>query len=448
MDKNNGNQDAEVIDFSTMLSQKIGEEDDESKKAASDKELDKANPKKETKGDNFFGFDDDEDEEEDETDAERIAREKAEADEDETPEEKIAREKAEAEAEGDETEEEKLAREKAEAEADETPEEKLAREKAESEAEDDGEEETETSVALKTSLTAILGDSVTHIIQEDADGKEVEVAIADLEMDQEMYNDILVNRLTQVEEEAKKDKIDKSKVSDFAQRLLDIDQNGGDIADLIKTKVNTIDPLDALDLEKPEDQKKAIFMRLKAGEQHSELDIKRLIKAYEEEGILQATAVTSDAELRTAVEGQTKRAELKADDDKKTKAGLMKRYKTDLRKNMDQFELKDSIKDKIVRAATKLGKKGQFEIDDLYFNMKGEPKKMAQMALFMLDEEEFFKQATKDSKKDAQVSTAKTMKLVKKAGAGSTTKKNTKAKVGLSDKDEINFDFLKSKSEQ
>jgi len=338
-----------------------------------------------------------------------------------------------------ETAEEKAAREALE---NETAEEKLAREKKEAEA---LENETEASKNLKASLKSIIGDTITHIIQEDDKGEEVEVAIADLELDQEMYVNILTNRIDQIEEEAKKDKIDKSKVSEFAQRLLEIDQNGGDISGLIASKVNTLDPLDALDLEKPVDQKKAIYMRLAAGGQHSDPDISRLIKAYETEGILKETAETSEAELRTAVENQSKAVEAQADEDKKKRAGILKRYKKELRENMNQFEMNDSLKDQVVKKATRLGDKGQFEIDDLYFKLKSDPVKAAKMALFLLDEDEFMKQVGSGVKKKTQLKTASKLKLIRKGTAGTTTKKNTKSNIGEGG-DEIDFNKLKQKT--
>lgn len=107
---------------------------------------------------------------------------------------------------------------------------------------------------------------------------------------------------------------------------------------------------------------------------------------------------------------------------------MLKNYKKDLRNNLDQFKLNDSVKNKIVTIATKEDDYGRFELDRLYYSFREDPSKAARLALFLLDEEEFVKQVTNDAVQNTKLNSAKKLKVVlgsSKSTAGPQLKSNT-----------------------
>jgi len=417
---------ATIIDLKSLMSEQIGSETPPA-------EPFNGNPNK--KPEDLLGVNGDEEE----VEAERIkaeeeaaeaARIKAEEDEGKSEEE--------LEAERIKAEEEEAARIKAE-EEDKTEEEiEAERIKAEEEAARIKAEGGEGEVSeYTTSLKNLFGEDISHIIQENDKGESVEIALEDVEMTQELYEEILTAKMAEIKEEAKKDTVSTEGISEFTRELIEIDRAGGEIDSLLEAKKTYSDVLDTLDLTKKEDQKKAVFLRYKAGGQYSDEEIEILIKGYEDKGVLEDKATTADEELKAAVQQQVEQAKQATLDKKANIAKLTKEYEQDIEKNLDQFELEDKIKRKIAKLSVKRDDKERFEIDNLYFQMKEDPKKAAQLALFILDTTEYNKQVSKDTKKATQLTSATKLSLVKKKTSSVAEAKNRSKK-----KDEGKIDLL------
>lgn len=286
---------------------------------------------------------------------------------------------------------------------------------------------SDQSEVYRKTLKSMFGNSISSLIQEDEEGNETEVSLDDLEIDEDLFKEIVESKLDMIKEEASKDKISVQGVSDFARRLVEIDRNGGDISELIKMKESYSDPLDRIDLTTEQGQQQAVFLRLTAGGQDADTAM-RLIKSYQDEGSLEDMAVKSEKELREALNVQLEQARLNSEKRIEQRKELLKNYKKDLRNNLDQFKLNDSVKNKIVTIATKEDDYGRFELDRLYYSFREDPSKAARLALFLLDEEEFVKQVTNDAVQNTKLNSAKKLKVVlgsSKSTAGPQLKSNT-----------------------
>jgi len=265
-------------------------------------------------------------------------------------------------------------------------------------------------------LKDMYGDSITHLIQENEEGEEVEVAIEDIEINKELYLQIVNSKTEEIKEEASKGKISAEGISDFARDLIEIDRNGGNISKLLHAKETITDPLDNLDITTIEGQKEAIFIRMKAGGQ-SDDSIDRLIRSYETEGILEDVAIKAEEELRAAVKYQIDRSKEEAERIKVERVEAIKSYRKELKNHLSEFELKDSIKNKIVLSATKQDEEGRFEMDNLYREFREDPKKSARLALFLLDEQEYIDQVTNKATQETKLTTASKLRISAKKGA-------------------------------
>lgn len=294
--------------------------------------------------------------------------------------------------------------------------------------------EPESSKIYRNTLKSLWGDEIGSIIQE-VDGVEQEVSIDDIEFDEETFKSIFQSKIDEIQESATKNKISLDGVSEFTKNLIEVENNGGSLKDLLDIKQKFSDPLEGLDLESVEDQKTVIFLRNQAAGQ-TEADINRLIKSYESEGILAEMAEEADASLRTAIDAKVKAEVLKSEQDKKEREELFKKYKTDIKTTLgDVFELNDKAKTKLVDFATKANKEGKYEMDIVYNEMRLNPEKAAELMLFMTDKEEFIKQVTKKAVVEKQLEGARKLKIIRRTDSASSLSApvNTNKAVRLED---------------
>lgn len=364
----------------------------------------------------------------------------------ETEEEKATKKAKEAAAEAKrleeekETEEEKATREAGEAAATKKLEEETAAKLLENETGEEkairiAKEEEEAAAAkgviepgsYNESIKNLFGDDITHIIQEDAEGNEVEVAIEDIEMTQEVYEDIVKAKLDEIRNEAKKDTVSTKGVSDFTKQMIEIDRTGGDVSKLMQAKESYTDVLDKLDLAEAADQKKAIVLRYKASGDTSDSDIEILIKGFEAQGVLAEKSETAEKEIREAVQKQVDLTLAQAKEKKSEEGKLLKEYEKEIVTNLDVFDLDPKLKTKIAKLTVKKDSTGRYEIDNLYYQLKNDPKKAAKLALFLLDEKEYDKQVSRTTKKAMQLKGAKKLTLVKRNSGTGDMKAGTKA---------------------
>lgn len=273
--------------------------------------------------------------------------------------------------------------------------------------------EAQASLIYKNTLKSIWGDEIGAFVQE-VDGEEKEFTLDDIEVDEETFADILKSKIEEIKESATRNKISAEGISEFTQKLIEVEKSGGDIRSLLEMKQTYSDPLEGLDLDNVEDQKEIILLRGAASGQN-ERDLKRLIKSYEEEGILEEIAQEAHTTLREAIDNAMDIELEKAKESRAKAEAAFKSYKKDLKDKMSQFELKDSIKSKLVDMATKINDKGALDIDERYNEARLDPEKASRLALFLYDEEEFVKQVTKKEVQTKQLETARKLKIIPRA---------------------------------
>jgi hypothetical protein len=272
-------------------------------------------------------------------------------------------------------------------------------------------DEAESSKLYKDTLKSLWGEDISSISVEE-NGEEVEYNIEDVELDAETFADIIRSKFEAEKENATKNKISIDQVSDFTKSLIEIDQNGGDVRSLLEVKQAYSDPLDNLDLNDPNDQAQIVYLRGLASNQN-EADIKRLIKSYSEEGILEDMAQQAESELRAAVDAKIQDELKKSEEDKKEREELFKAYRKDVKEYVTKsFELKDNYKNKLVDMATKITPEGSYELDLKYQEWRLNPEKASELALLMYDREEFIKQITRKAIHNEKLETAKKLKII------------------------------------
>lgn len=281
-------------------------------------------------------------------------------------------------------------------------------------------EETQESEVYKKTLKSMFGNSITHLVQEDEEGNEQEIPIEDVVITEEIFQDIVDSKFSEIKEEASKDKISTKGVSDFTKKLVEIDRNGGDIKELLKVKEDFSDPLENIDITTEEGQIQAIYLRMLAGGQDEDT-IRRLIESYRSEGSLEEIGLKAQEELRAAIDQQLEKARQEAEDNKKLRKEKVKEYKKDLKENLKkEFELNDNIVNKVVTLATKEDEHGRFEMDRLYYAVRENPEQAHALALWLLDRGLYDKQITNPVLQKDKLERAGRIRIINKGGGANS----------------------------
>jgi flagellar hook-basal body complex protein FliE len=268
----------------------------------------------------------------------------------------------------------------------------------------------EESEFYRKALRNLFGDSVDVLTVLDENDQEVEVSLDDIDINDEYFREIVQGKLDLDKQEVLKGKVDITGNSDFAIKLLEIDKNGGDISQLLQYKEAYTDPLAELDLDNVQDQKEAIFLRSKA-KGLSDLEIKALISGFEKDGNLKEAAEISKRELEEAVNKLTEQRLQQSEELKKKAEEADKEYRKKMKEASSSFQIKDSVRDKIVNIATKKNDKGSYDIDELYFEAVKDPEKAFRLALFLLDENEYNSQVSSSKVTEEQIKTANRVRI-------------------------------------
>lgn len=255
------------------------------------------------------------------------------------------------------------------------------------------------------------------IVQE-VNGEDVEIPIDEANIDEETFAQLMTGIVQQEKEEASKGKISTNEISDFAKNLVEIDRNGGDIRSLLQAKATFLDPFDGLDMDTTDGQKQALTILMQAqGKKESE--IRDWIDVFETKGTLAEKALEAKDEVAQLINDVVETRKKQAQEYAEAQKQQLKAYRKNLQEQLgSKFELKEVHQKKLVDFMTKVDEKGSYAIDERIALMRSKPEEAADLALFLLDKEEYLKQVTNKVLKEKAVETAqkiRTIRVVKTA---------------------------------
>lgn len=251
------------------------------------------------------------------------------------------------------------------------------------------------------------------------DGEEVETALEDLDIDQDMFVDIVNSKIEDLKESLTKDKVSTENLTNFTKDLIDIESNGGNITEAINLYQQIQEPFTSIDLDTEEGQIQAIKLRLEA-ENKSEEDIEDLLYTYKSKNILEEKALKSKEQLDDFFAEKVKKQSLAAEEAKKERESNLKAYKKEIKSIIkEEFKLKDSLVSKLVDYSTGVDENKVYHINKRYSEVRQDPKEAAELALFLYDKEEYLRQKTREITNKEKKDTLRKLKVIKRS-------KNTK----------------------
>lgn len=266
-----------------------------------------------------------------------------------------------------------------------------------------------------------------------------EVPYDELEIDEETFERIALQQEELREEKSSKENIAVNSLSDFTKRLIEIEKKGGSVTDALNAYQDVKAPLEQIDTTTIEGKRAVVYMLLKNKGQEDG-DIRRLIKSYESENLLDDKAIEAEEELDNAYNKYLNSIEEQAVKTKEAKDNALKEYRKVFSENLgNSFQLKDSYKNKLIDYATKPDDNGRFELDKFYNEARKDPEKAVELALFLNNKEEYLKQVLSKKEIDKDISVLRKLNLLPK----NTNKVNIDPLVNKKDsKNEIGLDTL------
>ena len=299
------------------------------------------------------------------------------------------------------------------------------------------EEETSNSKFYKS----IISDLVKEGLWESFDGIEDEngevIPLDQVNIDKDIFYSIVASKIEEIKSKASENKISVDGVSDFMKRMIELEKKGGNVRQAMETYNALTNPIEALDLEKTEDQRKMVWLRYKLENKLDDQTITDIIVSREMSGKLEETAKQAKSQLEKAAEMQLQNLEQQAKERQQKEREEIKQYRADLNDVLNkEFKLKDSTKTRLLDLATKRDKEGLYGIDYLYKQAMETPEKATKLLLFLTNEEEYNQQISEKKVREGKINTMKSIRLVPK-GKGSNLSVPSQNK---EDKEDKTFD--------
>lgn len=296
------------------------------------------------------------------------------------------------------------------------------------------EEETSNSKFYKS----IISDLVKEGLWESFDGIEDEngevIPLDQVNIDKDIFYSIVASKIEEIKSKASENKISVDGVSDFMKRMIELEKKGGNVRQAMETYNALTNPIEALDLEKTEDQRKMVWLRYKLENKLDDQTITDIIISREMSGKLEETAKQAKSQLERAAEMQLQNLEQQAKERQQKEKEEIKQYRADLNDVLNkEFKLKDSTKTRLLDLATKRDKEGLYGIDYLYKQAMETPEKATKLLLFLTNEEEYNQQISEKKVREGKINTMKSIRLVPK-GKGSNLSVPSQNKESKEDK--------------
>lgn len=299
------------------------------------------------------------------------------------------------------------------------------------------EESPVQKVEYKSIIKKLWGDDIEMLSETDEEGNEIEVLLDDANVDEDKFLNIVKSKLAEIEDKYK-GRVNTEEVSEFTKHLINIESNGGSVKEAIQLYQTYKDPLASLDLDDEQDQITAIIMRHQAVGTEESI-IGDLIDTYRAKGVLKEKSFTAKEELERAVDDKVAALEQEAVNRRKAHEDNLKRYTKDVKTVVSTLNIKDSIKNKIVEASTKKDSSNQYLLDKLYNEVRLDPAKVAEMALYLVDRETFIQTVSAKEVIKEKKETLKKLKLIP------TKEKTNNNRTGNNDSESISLTELTGK---
>lgn len=244
-----------------------------------------------------------------------------------------------------------------------------------------------------------------------------EVSFDDMNIDKETFIALIKGHQEEVKNSMSQGVVSTEGLSDFTQKLIDIEKKGGDVQKALEAYQTIKEPLNAIDITEPRGQKAICYLRLQQSGITGE-EAKDLIDSYEIKGVLEDKAYAFKDQLDQAFNSWMEEERERAIAEEKQNVEALKAYRSALNealKNTSEFHLTETHRRKLLDIATKDNGSGELEIDSLLDNYRTNPNDTAELLLFLTDREGYIAKKTESMLKEERKKTLKTISVIPKS---------------------------------
>lgn len=283
-------------------------------------------------------------------------------------------------------------------------------------------QESSESVLYKSLISDLVKNGLWEGFEGIEDEKGNVIPLDEVNIDKDLFYSIIEQKTEEAKNKAAENKISVEGVSDFVKRVIELDKKGGNVRSAMETYNNYQNPIDSLDLEKVEDQRKMVYLRYATENKLDEQEIQDIIEIREKNGRLKETAIAAKEQLQKAIDMKMEALEQEAIARAEQEKANIKAYRGKLNESFDkQFQLKDSVKNKLIELATKRSKEGAFQIDLMFDEAMRDVDKAAKIIMLIANEEEYNKQISERRVREDKINTMKSIRLVPKSKSSNLT---------------------------
>lgn len=247
--------------------------------------------------------------------------------------------------------------------------------------------------------------------------------------------DIVEGLLKDKSDEMLKDKVDTGSMSEFMRKMIEVDKAGGNVGQLLSQYQSIQAPLESLDMGDRNDQLAVIRHYYKMlGMPEDEIRDNMEMMAGKGDEFIEAKANKFHGILKKEMDNLIEEEKRKSEARKQELAEQMKAYRKGLKASIGSaFRLTDTMIGKAVDFVTKpVDGQGHTAIDKAYSEAIKDPGLAADLALFLMNKDEFLKQKTSKARMEVN---KRTITLLSSNKGGKQGKNNI-------DNDTIEANFL------
>lgn len=285
------------------------------------------------------------------------------------------------------------------------------------------EEVTQTSEYITDLKSKIEKGEIDDVILE-IDGEKVKLSELE-DVDEDTYNTILEEDTKAKDEEFKASYVEVKGLNDIQKSLINIIKSG----DLEKAKELFSKPEQ---LQEPfqnydstnDNHNEYVLTMFYQNEGKSPKEIQALIKIAKEDLNLDTKAEQIVNHQKKLYKDSILNQEKQVQQEKLQEQENIKVYSKDLSSAFKERGItSEAVIKKFVTTATKANNNGEFEVDTVYEAWMKDPKKASKLIHFLLDEEDFLKSATLDTKRGTQEKMLRQVNILRDTKSKTTTKK-------------------------
>lgn len=289
--------------------------------------------------------------------------------------------------------------------------------------------EEASSVGSSEDYKGVLLELMDRGILERFDMLEIddnEVLLSDMDsLDKDVFSEIISNHIKSVKENS----VEMSGLSEVARRMVELDKQGINISNVLEEYRDSVGAIKDLDLSDESNQIALLMYDLIDVRGNDKGSAEILIEGYRRKGELAQRSSEVKSRMEEVFMERTREIERKVQENKRQFEESIAKDKVSYNDYYSKLGLDKNYSKKVVEMLTsydEIDGRLYSKMDLLYSELRKDPEKMGEMALFLFDRDKFLDIVTSKAKNETKLSEYKKVRISNsgRSGSNATVKVN------------------------